>query len=69
MAAGTSIPPAAAIPGNTALLTLRSSPATNSRLISIPTRKKNSAISPSLTIAWMGIARPGNGKELCTAVS
>ena len=42
------MPPSAAINGSIALAGVRSSPAASSRLISIPTRKKNSVISPSL---------------------
>ena len=43
------MPPRAVTTGRAALRGLRSSPATSSRLISSPTTKKNSAISPSLT--------------------
>jgi hypothetical protein len=42
------MPPSAASTGRAALRALRSSPTTSSRLISSPTTKKNSAISPSL---------------------
>ena len=48
MAAGTTIPPTAAMSGSSALDRVRSSPAASSRLISIPTRKKKIVINPSL---------------------
>ena len=48
MADGTSMPPTAAIAGRMARRNVRSSPATSSRLISIPTSRKKIAISPSL---------------------
>ena len=51
MAAGTSMPPTAASAGTPALRRPRSSPVVSSRLISRPTTKKNSAMSPSL-IQW-----------------
>ena len=46
--AGTSMPPAAAIAGSRARRISLSCPTTNSRLISMPTTKKNAVISPSL---------------------
>ena len=49
IAIGSTTPPRAAIAGSSAALRSRSSPVTSSRLISSPTTKKNSAISPSLT--------------------
>lgn len=48
-AAGTIIPPSAAIAGSATARRSRSSPTTSSRLISIPTTKKNTAINKSLT--------------------
>ena len=48
-AAGTSIPPMAAATGRAAVCRSRRSPTTISRLISRPTTKKKSAMSPSLT--------------------
>ena len=49
IAAGTIIPPSAAIAGSATARRSRSSPTTSSRLISIPTTKKNTAINKSLT--------------------
>src|SRR5581483_8058637 len=51
ISAGTSMPPAAARPGSTRRGQVDSSPSTSSRLISSPTRRKNTVIRPSLT-AW-----------------
>ena len=48
MAAGTTIPPSAAMAGSATLLRSDSSPATTSRLISSPTSRKKIAISRSL---------------------
>jgi hypothetical protein len=48
-AAGTSMPPTAARAGAAVRRGRRSSPVASSRLISRPTTKKNSVISPSLT--------------------
>ena len=42
------MPPTAAIAGNTALARVDNSPASISRLISIPTSRKKTAIKPSL---------------------
>ncbi len=49
IAAGTTMPPAAAIAGRSAWGSVLSSPWTSSCLISIPTTKKKSAMSPSFT--------------------
>jgi hypothetical protein len=49
ISAGTAAPPNAASAGNDAARGSLSSPTASSRLISSPTTKKNSAISPSLT--------------------
>ena len=49
IAIGSTTPPTAAIAGSAAARRSRSSPATSSRLISSPTTRKNTAISPSLT--------------------
>ena len=47
-AAGTTIPPMAAMTGSAARRGSRSSPSTSSRLISKPTTKKKTVINPSL---------------------
>ena len=54
---GTIIPPAAAATGAHTLRPPRSSPATTSRLISIPTTKKKITIRPSLTQCLMPVSR------------
>ena len=58
MAAGTIIPPRAAITGSVARRTEASSPTSNSRLISRPTTKKNTTIRPSFTQWDNGFASP-----------
>ena len=50
------MPPSAAAAGSIAWLRDASSPSTNSRLISRPTRKKNTAIHRSLTHSTSGLA-------------
>ena len=52
ISAGTTAPPTAAATGSAAPRTEDSSPTSTSRLISRPTTKKNTAISPSL-IQWV----------------
>ena len=51
MAAGTSMPPTAAMTGSATARGSRSSPWTSSRLISTPTSRKNTVIRASLTQA------------------
>ena len=58
MRAGTSIPLAAAKKGIMACSLRESSPATSSRFISSPTRKKKTAINPSLMKCWSVFFKP-----------
>ena len=66
-AAGTAIPPTAAIAGKAAAAGLRKWPATSSCLISRPTTKKNSTINASLIHSSKGLSstsRPPNSTRV-----
>jgi hypothetical protein len=69
MSAGTTMPPTAAIAGSIARRTLESSPFSSSRLISRPTRKKNTAISPSLIHSSNGLSSASTPTRTLTGVS
>jgi hypothetical protein len=56
--AGTDIPPSAAATDSAAFLGSASSPTVTSRLISRPTRKKKTAIRPSLIHSRSGLEMP-----------
>jgi hypothetical protein len=58
ISAGTSMPPMAAATGRVARRIDASSPSSSSRLISKPTRRKKTTISPSLTQCSRDIERP-----------
>ena len=61
------MPPTAAT-GNAALLNEDSSPTTSSRLISRPTTKKNTAISPSLIQWWRDNRKDASPHDTPTGV-
>jgi hypothetical protein len=63
------MPPIAATVGSAAWPKLDSSPCSNSRLISSPTRKKNTAIRPSLIHSSRGFSSPSAPMRMPTGVS
>ena len=63
------MPPAAASAGKVAWATVDSSPRTSSRLISSPTRKKNTAIRPSLIHSSSGLSSASGPTRTPTGVS
>ena len=73
ISAGTIMPPSAAIAGSATARRSRSSPVTSSRLISMPTTKKNTAINKSLTTwarSWSNTYDPSSNRTVvCHNVS
>ena len=63
------MPPSAATIGSTAWERSASSPLTNSRLISRPTRKKNTAIHRSFTQTSSGLASTSQSPPMRTSPS
>jgi hypothetical protein len=63
------MPPSAAAMGSAACRGLASSPMSSSRLISSPTTKKKTAMSPSLIQWWSDSVSPNPGAPTVTSVS
>jgi hypothetical protein len=67
--AGAIIPPTAAMAGSTACDGFASAPSSASRFNSRPTRKKNTAINPSLIHSNSGLKISNSPKRIATGVS